>query len=633
MGLHIFSMLFSMGPRYVVFRVWYEFLRKTGLLACRFPRVYRGASVPSIQQWINEAPPFFINMDRHPGDIVIDHETLKMDRENIIKQNFKFFNGKRFFIHNLAAWNTNPENGYQYDSATHWTRIADIDPSAGDIKYVWERSRFCWLFDLIRCDYHTGTDSSAFVFGQICSWIDNNPVNRGPHWRCGQEVGLRLLNWVFALYFYRSRNTFPGEEEFKKIAVSIYSQTRRVEDNFKFSCIAVRNNHAIAEALCLYAVGTLFPWFDLSVCWARKGKKALIKEGLHQIYEDGAYIQHSFNYQRVAVQLFTFALALANRNNDAFPEALRERLFAMVDFLYQMQDDASGMLPNYGANDGSLFFPLSSCVFRDFRPQINTLHVLLRGTTCFGPGAWNEDAYWFCGTEKPLSHQTILEKNPVRSFSEGGYYTLRMDDTMIMVRCPAFRHRPSQADVFHSDLWFRGINIFPDPGSFSYIPHDPVARILEGSSAHNTVTLLDEDQMKKGPRFIWYRWPRMRNAALHMTPIGVAFEGTMSVYRHKGGIIHTRRITLSDNGLHILVEDRLHPRALPYVQRWNIDSEADKYIDKMTSFSATGAIDIRVNTVHDRWFSYTYGRKEALDQIQYPFRDGVCKTEIVLKRQ
>jgi len=43
-------------------------------------------------------------------------------------------------------WITNPDTGYQYDVSKHWTEVEDIDLKAGDIKYVWEKSRISRFF-------------------------------------------------------------------------------------------------------------------------------------------------------------------------------------------------------------------------------------------------------------------------------------------------------------------------------------------------------------------------------------------------------------------------------------------------------------------------------------------------------
>src|SRR5690606_39335330 len=59
-----------------------------------------------------------------------------------------------------------------------------------------------WSSDV--CSSDLEKDLSEFVFAEIESWIDANPINHGPNWRCSQEISLRVFNWCFALYYYQN---------------------------------------------------------------------------------------------------------------------------------------------------------------------------------------------------------------------------------------------------------------------------------------------------------------------------------------------------------------------------------------------------------------------------------------------
>ena len=61
------------------------------------------------------------------------------------------------------------------------------------------------------------------------------------------------------------------------------------------------------------------------------------------------------------------------------------------------------------------------------------------------------------------------------------------------------------ADMLHLDLWWRGINLLRDSGSFSY--YDPAEnwdRHFLSTAAHNTLTVGGAEQMIKGTRFRWH---------------------------------------------------------------------------------------------------------------------------------
>lgn len=150
------------------------------------------------------------------------------------------------------------------------------------------KSRFSFLYDIIRYDQKTGKSHASFVFTQIIDWIHQNPLNCGPNYKCSQEISLRILNWVFALYYYRTDKALT-EEVFDLLIRSIYGQMKHVRTNINFSRIAVRNNHAITETLTLYLIGLLFPQFPDAKEWKEKGKKWFEEEIKYQIAEDGTF--------------------------------------------------------------------------------------------------------------------------------------------------------------------------------------------------------------------------------------------------------------------------------------------------------------------------------------------------------
>lgn len=105
---------------------------------------------------------------------------------------------------------------------------------AGDIKFVWEKSRFSFLYTLIRDEQHNKANHAAFVFSEIENWIDSNPINCGPNYRCSQEISLRVMNWIFALYYYIDDDDALTEQRWGKIMNSIYWQIHHVYHNINF---------------------------------------------------------------------------------------------------------------------------------------------------------------------------------------------------------------------------------------------------------------------------------------------------------------------------------------------------------------------------------------------------------------
>jgi hypothetical protein len=311
----IFNLLQNMGLRYAGFRLKHELLRKTGLLKSKFPANPPFQQYVTFDQWREQPQQFFFE----------SRETIQLPREqypellskynDICNGTLMLFSSLRTDLGKNYDWITNPDSGHKYDITRHWTEIADYSPIAGDIKYVWEKSRFSYLYDIIRYDYHFRKDCAAMVFSDILSWIDGNPINQGPNYRCSQEMSLRVLNWLFALNYYKNSAEL-AEEVFNKMQHVIYWHLHHIYQNIDFSRIAVRNNHAITETLTLYLGGLFFPSMPGAARWKQKGKEWFEEEVAYQVYKDGTFLQFSMNYHRVVVQLLTWSIVLSEKNGE-----------------------------------------------------------------------------------------------------------------------------------------------------------------------------------------------------------------------------------------------------------------------------------------------------------------------------
>lgn len=267
----------NMGWRYVRFRAQHEFTRRSGFMKKKFPVLPAKRSFLSPEQWRKLAGMFFfenkdsLKLPKYPCP------SLEQRFKEYSEGKFLFFNSTSFNLGKDYDWITNPDTGYKYNVQQHWTEIADYSQEAGDIKYVWEKSRFSFLYDIIRYDYHFQIDCSEMVFKEILSWINSNPVNCGPNHRCSQEISLRVLNWTFALHYYKN-STYLTEEVLDKIHNSIFWQMHHVYHNIDFSRIAVRNNHALTETLALYLVSLLYPYVEEFKIWGKKQRNGLKKK-------------------------------------------------------------------------------------------------------------------------------------------------------------------------------------------------------------------------------------------------------------------------------------------------------------------------------------------------------------------
>ncbi len=615
------NLVANMGSRYAMFRVKHELLRKTGLLKKKFPIsiVYR--QYITLDQWRNNSGIFFFN-DKQTLSFLKNPIPAIEERYYRIKQGiFLFFNSTEFNIGKDYDWVTNPDTGFQYDSKKHWTEISDYSKQAGDIKYVWEKSRFSYLYDIIRYDYHFEKDCSEFVFSEILSWINANPINCGPNYRCSQEISLRILNWTFALHYYRN-SVFLTDDVFNKIQFALYWQIEHVYHNINFSRIAVRNNHAITETLTLYLTGLLYPGYSESKKWKEKGKRWFEEEITYQVYEDGTFLQFSMNYHRVVVQLLTWAIVLAEKNDELFSQVVYDRAKKSVEFLRTCMDDTKGFLPNYGANDGALFFKLNDAEYRDYRPQLAALAGALKLDLSFENR--QEDLNWYS-----LKKRLSIKWKPtmgIKAFDKGGYYVFRETDTLTFIRCGNHKDRPSQADNLHLDVFYKGQNILLDAGSYKYNTDNETLQYFMGTASHNTVMLSNYDQMKKGSRFIWYNWTQKQDVSYQQSEESYYFKGSIYAFSFiSKKIIHEREVIKVRNEPKWIIKDTIRnkPSKVSMRQLWHLPLKHFKVEWK----SANERKEKVSEQKKEGYISGLYGRKQPCEIVVFETKENKIITE------
>lgn len=467
-------------------------------------------------------------------------------------------------------WFLNPFTGQRDPAQGHWCDRRDFDPNRGDVKYIWEPSRFRWAYALARAYSVRHDDRFAGLFWRLFeSWTADNPPHMGPNWMCGQEIAIRAMACVFAAYAFE-RSPATTDERFASLVVFLAASAERISGNINYAR-AQMGNHAVSEAAGIWTIGTLFPQLAQAEAWRRRGLCVLEDEVRRYNFADGSYTQHSMNYQRLMLHSYLWCMALCERNGQGFSDLARERLQSSYRFLHELQDPYTGRLPNYGPNDGANVLPLDDCEYPDYRPVIGAMHYLFTRERLYEPGPWCEDLLWLFGPgalESPVRPQPRAS----RRFLDGGYFTLRSDESWGMVRCHSYRNRPNQADMLHFDLWWRGVNVLRDSGSFSY--YDPQSHwnhFFLSTAAHNTVMVNEVDQMIKGPRFQWYSLVRSRWIDHGTRNHEEFWMGEHYGYRRlQGRVTHRRTIRRFGNAWWLIVDDILGKGQAEAALHWHL---------------------------------------------------------------
>jgi hypothetical protein len=459
-------------------------------------------------------------------------------------------------------------------SLHHWTEyeadsrlLSTLHSLTSDIKFIWEPARFGWAFILGRAWHATQDDKYAVAFWKYFEdFVVSNPPDMGPHWMNGQEMAIRMLALVWAAHVFE---TAPATSSVRREALiqGIHMHASRIPSTLIYAR-SQNNNHLTTEAAAIYTAGLFFK----DAKWRALGWKWLLWSFRNQIGDFGEYIQHSINYHRL---MLGTALWINFIRKDIFPASVTQSLARAAHWLFSLVDNDSGHTPNLGSNDGALIFPLSVSGYEDYRPTAQAAaRAFLRANISAGP--WDEISLWL----------GLQENSRVTDSSMYLTDNLRAKNSWAYLRASTFKSRLSHMDQLHLDLWWRGLNIAQDAGTYLYNAEPPWDNSLVTTRVHNTVMVDDRDQMTRAGRFLVLDWAggyskpviELDETILHK------IKGYFHGYR-RWGVRHERMVTVFADEFW-RVEDRLlNTRRRSHVYRlhwllpdweWSVDGGNEK---------------------------------------------------------
>lgn len=416
------------------------------------------------------------------------------------------------------------------DSRAHWSRVR----ATGDIKDIWEPSRFAWAPVLARAWRATG-DSRYLDTLQawVCDWTSSNHVNAGANWACGQETSIRLMHVLLASHIIGGNDTTAALARF------VSEHVRRIAATTAYA-VGQDNNHGTSEAVGLYIGGLwLMGAGDANAArYVRRGRAMLEERVGRLVMADGSFSQYSLNYHRLLLDTLCVAEWCRSTSGDApFSDFFYERVQAAVSWLYELVDPDSGDAPNIGANDGARLLGLTSSPYRDFRPTVQLACALFHDKRAYDCADCDEPLTWL-GIDPPASR---MAPRSSRTFEDGGWATLHAPDgrSWGCVKYPVYRFRPSHADALHLDLWSGGLNVLRDGGTYGYAASPESLSYFAGTASHNTVQFDERDQMPRISRFLFGDWLQGTTGEMLVNATSVAWTGS---YRDSLGCEHSRTV-------------------------------------------------------------------------------------------
>ena len=592
----------KLGINNVLYIVWYRWSLKTGFRKSFFP----------VRELKLSGDLFISDKTSAPQIPLQSKEQIIENAAKILSGQLKYYSYHWKKVGSPPNWFINPFNGAIIKNPhLHWTELADFDIEIGDIKNVWEASRFYWVISLAQA--YALTQSPKYLQtlnAWLKNWTQQNPVNLGPNWKCGQEASIRVFNLINASLILHA-SEIPNEE-FSEL---IYLHILRISSNIRYA-IAQNNNHGTSEAAAIFIGASWLEKYgkgDLRQLPKLKsqGRKWLENRTNILIDTDGSFSQHSVNYHRVVLDTLCYVEFWRQQlKQKAFSKAFYEKASSASQWLAALTDPNTGKAPNLGSNDGALFLNLNSCDYKDYRPSVQLAANLFLNTRIYPEGPYDESLLWLGVI--PTQKKSV-SNNRQSKVLDNAYVVMHADDSMALIRTPKFNYRPSHNDVFHFDLWHKGVNILCDNGSFSYNPGSECSLDFKSVHMHNTVSFDGQEQMPKLSRFLLAKWIKQgESGEIINTNNETSWRGSYIDYR---GNKHFRKVNYSSNRW--IIEDRFIGN-FKYVQvGFNIPQQIIHNAGNLIQFpwgtvSVKGALNIKI----DKGFvSNYYWEKQEINRL------------------
>ena len=507
---------------------------------------------------------------------------------------------------------------------TDWIKYEGINQiDDRDIKFIWEPGRFGWACTLAMAYHLSRNQHYAEAFWLNTErFLNSNPPYLGPHWSSAQEVAIRLVALSFAFQvFAQSEQATPERLELFAKAIAIHAE--RIPPTMVYAR-SQNNNHLITEALGLYTASSLLPEHPLATKWHKLGWDWLQNACRTQLTPDGSYIQQSTNYHRLMLQaaLWAFAVHDYSFSNEPIPPEISILLEASTHWLWKLVDPETGHVPNLGHNDGAYVLPLTVCPYHDYRPVVHAAAQRFLHSNLTPEGSWSDMGYWICSPQdqtqtkvgfdfwRCASNQRGLPTQPphiILNQKNGSWATIRV---------ATFHSRPAHADQLHLDLWWHGLNLAQDPGTYLYNAPPPWDNSLTCSLVHNTVVVDGQEFMLRAGRFLYLEWAQARVILAQTAPDGSSESLTA---QHNGyrkiGVLHSRKVNINAKGNWEVIDQLDGPPGSVHTARlhWLLP-DCEYIIQDATQINNLPGYEMRINSQFG-WVSLKVGLSSSSKEM------------------
>lgn len=552
------------------------------------------------------------NVSNSTDNVFFTNLTIGLTAENIQQPPLKAFGWLAINSQSKPEWLESILSGKAVkNNQQHWSRLNDFDLDVGDIKAVWELSRFDWLFHFAINYVRTKDEKQLNKLNiWLSDWCQHNPVNQGVNWKCGQEASIRVMHLVATAYLLGQEKKLTN-----KLAQLIFEHLVRIAPTIYYA-MAQDNNHGTSEVAALY-IGSLILEKNSGYRnnnqlkkWRKSGQYWLENRANKLISDDGCFSQNSVNYHRL--MLDTLSLSEFFRQHleqEKFHRSFYQQAIKATQWLDLMVEPSTGYAPILGANDGAHLLPVTTCDYLDYRPSVQWAYSLFVGSFIYD----TDESFHQLASLFPAK---LLDNGPLEqpnsSSLNSSYQLLRNNLARCYIRTPNLKFRPSSCDGLHVDFWLDNENILLSTGSYSYNCQKKWQNYFPSTKAHNTIQFDQCPQMPKLSRFLYNHWleAKVENRSI---------DSLTASYTNKLGHFHKRNIELRSNNLTII--DTLSGFKKQATIRWHLPRknwqlQGNKLLSDKINIDISANVEITKIALVDGFQSRYYLQKEQIPVLE-----------------
>lgn len=484
--------------------------------------------------------------------------------EDISNHRFNIFSITKEFDKSIN-WHLDPKTNNSWP-LKFWGDINYRDGGTiGGVKFAWELNRLHHLPHLAIA--FSLTNDSRYkdeIFNQLESWLEANPYPKGINWISGIELGIRVVNIVYALKLLSDERLTPVEQRLIIQLMTLHGRHLYRYPSKYSSCA----NHAIAEALGMFVAGLCFPNIKRSNKWKNLGKRILEREVTRQISPGGSSFEHSIHYLQFVVDIFLAYYLLCKEYNEPYSEDIETRLKSSFEFIANILDK-NGNCPKIGDDDDGYLLKLWFGEHNNFVSLLNT------GAVLFDEPKWildnsefDQKTFFLLGPDSKSKWDELHKnKKPANSkhqyFKDAGLAIMREvtnPEILFVGNSGPLGLKPlsahGHADALSFWLSVNGRPIFIDPGTYLYHSGGEWRQYFRSTSAHNTVKVDSLDQSTIVSDFIFDNFYKIDHPMFEEKDDKVLWSSGHDGYmRLKDPVFHKREVTYLKKRKQIIIED------------------------------------------------------------------------------